>query len=293
MPEANPALLVSPIVTPRPVTGHRRQVQAIHPSFGALNLLTTDTNWGDNPQPNYVLYALTPPAGPKQRTIHSTGINEITWSISGELSNSSMFLTSLLNSVNRGVHFNSIYINQGFNNNYLFENINGYSLPWSNFTLTGGQNNPVTFTLEGKSTFPPSVFGAPLSTIYPDIPVPSWFTGNDFVLSWSISHSVNLVPKWANNASPYPVYYRPGASEYTIQVTTAVAMEPYSLIRFGVGYFSLIEAVVTSRNRLMGDRGSPPTYQVTVSNARVSSQEAFLPSVNISILSGPLTSGFS
>jgi hypothetical protein len=292
MPQEDPSIQMAPVIFPRPVTGYRRQVQIAHPFTGVLNLLTNDAHWGDALQPNYVTYAYTPPSGPKQKTIHTAGPDEVTWSVSGELANSSIGLANLLDSNARGVQFQNIIIAQGANDVYYFSNSNGYSLPWSNFTLTGAQNAAVTFSLEGRSTQLPAPYGTSGLALLPDVPVPSWFTGNDFVLSWSISHAVNLTPKWTNTTSSLPFYYRPGVSEYTIQVTTAVALVGHSMIRFGIGGVSLVEAVITSRNRVLGERNAPASYQVTTTNVRIVDQNAYLPSAVINIYSGPLNAGF-
>jgi hypothetical protein len=292
MAEQDPSFITAPLVFPRPVTGHRRLVQVSHPFCGHGNLLVTDASWSDAHQPNYVIYAFTPPYGPKQRTVHTAGSDEITWNLSGELTNSSIGLLGLMNSNARGVPFQSVLISQGNNDSYLFSNFNGYSLPWSNFSLSGSQNGAVTFTLEGRSTQPPFPGATGITATTPDVPIPSWFTGNDYVTSWSLSHSVNLTPQWVNTPSPYPAYYRPGHSEFTIQVTTMVALIEHSLIRFGIGGVSLVEATITSRNRTFGGRNAPVTYQVSTTNARVSDQNAFTPSVVIEIPVGPAAAGF-
>jgi hypothetical protein len=293
MPQADPARIVSPLIMPRPVTGHRRQVQISHASLGVYNLLTSSVGWAESFQPSYTNYVYNPPFGSKQQTVHSQGTQGITWNISGELSGSSLKLVDLMKSENRGTYFQYITMNQGLSDTYSFINTTGYSLPWSSFSLTGSGNNAVTFSLEGNSTSLPSFIPENLDVVYPDFPIPSWFSGNNFVLSWSLSHRVNLTPKWRNNSSPFPAYYRPGPSEYTIQVTTAVELIPHTVIRFGIGSVSLVEAVVTSRNRVMGESGAPPHYEVTSAGARVSDQQAYNPSVLVSILEGPSTAGFS
>src|SRR3954465_14891343 len=147
MPEEDPHLVVEPNIF-RPVTGHRRLVQVAHPRCGSGNLLTTEASWSDSLQPNYVNYAHTPPRGPKQRTLHTGGANEISWGLGGELTNSTIGLLNLMNSNSRGVNFTGIIISQGPNDTYYFNGTNGYSLPWSNFTVSGSQNGAVTFSLE-------------------------------------------------------------------------------------------------------------------------------------------------
>jgi hypothetical protein len=285
MAEQDPLKPVEPTVL-RPVTGHRRLVQVSHPNFNGCNLLTTDAGWSDTHQPNYVTYAFTPPSGSKQKTVHSQGPSEITWTLSGELTSSTIGLLSLMNSSARGVNFSTIHMLQGPVDSYYFSNNPsvGSFLPWSSFTLNGNQNGAVSYTLEGRSTnIPTNVPSAVSGLTLPDVPVPSWYTGNQYVTAWSISHSVNLAPQWANSPSAYPAYYRPGVSEYTIQVTTMVGLIEHSLIKFGVGGITMVEAVVTSRNRTFGGRGAPMTYQATVNNARVSDQNQAYPSVVVTI----------
>jgi hypothetical protein len=202
-----------------------------------------------------------------------------------------------MDSTYRGTQFTSININQGPTESWLFSNPLGYFLPWSNFTLSGNQNGAVTFSLEGRSVSYPVATNKIANMPFPDVPLPSWYTGNDLVTAWSLSHNVNLTPNWLNNTNTLPAYYRPGHSEYTIQVTTVKNLVEYSLIKFGVGEVSLVEALVTSRNRTYGGRGMPVTYQATTTNAKVAPsllglQNAFTPSTVIEIPAGPTVAGF-
>jgi hypothetical protein len=71
-----------------------------------------------------------------------------------------------------------------------------------------------------------------------------------------------------------------------------VVLVEYSLIRFGIGGVAMVEAVITSRNRTFGSRNAPVTYQVSTTNALVSSQQAFSPSTVIEIPVGPAAAGF-
>lgn len=288
---SDPAILVAPVITPRPAAGYRRRVQFVHPATGIMNLLVTDASWGEQVGPNYTNYALTPAFGPKQKRIHTTGTSEISWNISGQLSSATLGLVQLMLPAVRGIHPIRFLLQQGNFDVYEFQNQNGFSLPWGSFTLNGAENSAVTFSLEGKSTvYPVSVFPVVSSDII--TPVPSWYTGNDLVLAWSLSHTVNLTAVWANTASELPAYYRTGQSEYVLQITTAVGLRQHSKIRFGFGGITLEAAVVTERNRLLGGTNEPVTYRVSMTGVAVTDDQAYQPVVTVNVNPFPGTDFF-
>jgi hypothetical protein len=284
------------VVYPRPVAGFRRVVQVSHPVFrlfspvaDPLTLLSTDVSLNDSGNPNYAKYiqsaqyGLTVGTGPYQKTVHTAGTREVTWNIGGEVTAATLGLLNLLRGRARGVNFDKLLISQGTPNSlgehsFFFDNENGVSLPWNSFSLSGNQNAGLTFSLEGKATVDPSPLPVTPAPVVVSAPVPTWTTGNQYVLSWSLSHNVNLQPHWFN--LPYfspdgryigggmlPAYYRALDSEFTLQITTAVALPYYTLIRIGFGWINFVELVVTTENIAFGDRNGPITYEVSSTNA--------------------------
>jgi hypothetical protein len=282
----NPAVVVAPVIYPRQVAGFRRLVQVVHPMCGSMTLLSNDASFSDAGNPNFTKYVSTPGIGPKQKTIHSAGTREVTWNIGGDITTASLGLLGLMAGSARGVNFSQILITQG-NAGFLLDNQTGNDLPWNQFSLSGNQNAALTFTLEGRATIEGLPSSAPITSAFISLPVPTWTTGNDLVTSWSLSHNTNLQPTWFNTSGMLPAYYRSLDSEFTLQLTTAVALSPYTLIRIGFGYINLAEMVVTSENITFGDRNSPVSYQVSSTNARVQDQNAYTEFVNISLLGVP------
>lgn len=282
----NPAVTVAPVIYPRQVAGFRRVVQLYHPFCGYMTLLSTNASFNDSGSPNFTKYAFTPGVGPKQKAIHSAGTREVTWAVDGDITNNSLGLLGLMSGSARGVNFGQLLISQG-NASYLLENLDGNSIPWNQFSLSGNENSALTFTLEGKTTINALPGGNAIIPVFTGPPVPTWTTGNDLVVSWSLSHNTNLQPFWFNTQNMLPAYYRALDSEFTLDLTTSVALSPYTLIRIGFGYINLAEMVVTSENITYGDRNSVVTYQVSSTNARVQDQNAYVEYVNIQLLGVP------
>jgi hypothetical protein len=291
MPQVDPSLVIAQTVFPRPAAGFRRQVQITHPFCGSLGLLTNDASVNESNSPNFTKYVATPAFGPKQKTIHSAGTKEINWSVGGEVTNSSLGLVRLMQSAARGVSLSSLGIQQGIDG-FWFDNPIGACIPWMSFSLSGNQNAGLSFTLEGRSTRLPVPVPGLLSTA-PDVQVPSWATGNNYILSWSLSHNTNLQAFWGNTPTMLPAYYRPGESEYSLQLTMSVFLVEHTLIRIALGQIHIFEAVVTSRNRTFGDRNSPVTYQVTSTNAKVSDQNGYTDFVDVIVTGGSSYAGYS
>lgn len=279
----DPSIANATVLFPRQVAGFRRLVQVNHPLCGSGTLLSTDASFNDAGNPNYTKYAATPGFGPKQKTIHSAGTREVTWSVAGEVTSASLGLLNLLWGKARGVNFNSLLISQG-TANFYFDNAGAYGLPWNQFSVSGNQNAGLTFSLEGKATVDPSTTVIPIAPVVVSTPVPSWTTGNELVLSWSLSHSTNLQPHWFNNPSMLPAYYRALDSEFTLQLTTAKELCNYTLVRIGYGNITFTELILTSANITFGDRNSTVTYEASSTNVGIASQaNAYNEFVNITL----------
>jgi hypothetical protein len=293
----DPSDVVDQVIFPRPVAGFRRLVQVNHPFCGVLTLLSTDVALNDSGNPNFTKYVYTPGVGPKQKAIHTAGTREVTWNISGEVTSASLGLLNLLKGSARGVNFNKILISQGTVNSlgqhsFFLDNPNMNSLPWNSFSLNGNQNAGLTFSLEGKATVDPSPLPIVPAEVVVSAPVPSWTTGSNYVISWSLSHSTNLQPAWFNSPSMLPAYYRALDSEFTLQLTTAVALSNATLVTIGYGYVNLAEMILTSENITFGDRNSPITYQASSTNAAVANQQnAYFDTVSI-LLAGVPDAGY-
>jgi len=279
---AVPSIVTGPTV--RQVAGYRRHVNFTHPGTGSLNLLVTQASWDEALTPQYNVFALTPPTGPKQKIIHSRGTKEISWNITGDLTRETITLANLLKPENRGVDPTSLRIQQGAET-ALFSNPETFNIPWGTFSLTGAQNSNISFSLSGKSTLLPTVPPAE-NILLAQHPLPSWSSGNSLVTGWTISHTVNLTANWDNNEDPLPVYYRPGESEYEFQVTTAIALAEHSLIKLASRDVELLEGVVTSRGRETGDQSGHFSYRVSLTNVRFG-LDAFEPSSVSVIVANP------
>lgn len=274
MTQANPSLS-GPEFLPRVVAGWRKAVLFDHPATGPIFLPATQAEWQESLSPQFTEYAVTPPTGPKQRTLHARGTKEISWSLAGDLTRESSSLLNLLHPQWRGVALNELQIQQGTEGG-RFTASTPYALPWESVSFSAAQHSPVTFSISGKSTVPASsVIGLTKASL--DHPIPSWSTGNSFVKAWSITHSVSLSPNWANDPQSLPSYYRPGSSRWQVQLTTVRTLMEHTIIKFVAGAFELMEAIVTSRSFQSGDRTAGFHYQVTIENVRPDRQ-AFLPS---------------
>jgi hypothetical protein len=240
-----------------------------------LFLSANSADWKETLTPQYTEYALTNPYGAKQRTLHARGTKEISWDISGDLTRETSSLLFLLNPQWRGVSLNSLEIAQG-SEGKRFVAINPYDIPWASVSFSGNQNGIVAYSLSGKSTVNPGLLSG-TTKIGLAHPIPAWATGNNFVKSWTVSHNVPLSPNWQNNVNPLPQYYRPGPSQWTLNLTTIRVLVEHTIIRFTTGGFTLIEGIVTSRNFRSGDRNSGFSYEVTIENVRPD-LEAYLPS---------------
>lgn len=258
--------------SPRTVGGWRKVVYLSHPDTGPLYLNAGQAEWSESLSPQYTEYALNPPTGPKQRTLHSRGIKEIEWSLSGDLTKQSSPLLKLLKPSARGVNLTFLEIAQG-SEGARFTAVNPATLPWGSVSFTGTPQASITFSLSGKATILPGVITNVVQNTLSH-PIPSWSTGNSKVKSWTITHSVGLSANWANTIDPLPAYYRPGTSTWQIQITTARELIEHTRIKFLSGGFELLEAIVTNRSYKSGDRTSGFEYAVTVENVK-NSKDAY------------------
>jgi hypothetical protein len=296
----DPSVTVASVLYPRPVAGFRRLVQASHPMCNggaAMTLLSTDVSFNNSGSPNYTKYSYAPGVGSYQKAIHTAGTRETSWTIGGEVTTLTLPLLALFYGSARGIGFRQLLVSQGTVNSlggqhsFFWDNPpvatgnrSGWTLPWNSISLSGHPNAGLTFSVEGKATIEPLRVPVPLLAPVPvpaSPPVPTWATGSDYVLSWSLSHNVNLQPVWLNDGKMVPAYYRVLDSEFTLQLTTAVALSYSTLVKIGLGYINPIEMLVTSGNITFGDRNSPITYEVSSTNARVADQSAYTEFVSI------------
>lgn len=249
---------------PRVAAGYLKIVLIQLPNGGGvLPLLADQASWADSKNWQFTNYAYTPPTGSKQKTIHSVGTRENRISISGQLTRNAFDLGMLMNPAMRGVPLPEVFIQQGSRDIWSFENVY-----WSNLNFSGQANGNIAFSFEGRATNPPTQAAPRVQTVIPT-PVPSWYSGNDYVMSWQLSHSVSMQPNWANSNTEYPAYYRPGPSEYSLVLSTAFALQEHNTIRIGINEFTMLEALVQERTYELGaGRTDPPRYNVTLTNCR-------------------------
>lgn len=281
------AFVIAPVITPRPAAGYRNVVRVDHPLTGTLDLLVTSASWNETNSYNFTPRAYTPNIGPKQEGLHSRGTKELTWRVDGDLTTETLPILNLALSEARGVSFNQIYMQQG-SVIHQFSNQTGYSIPWTSFSLTGSPDSPITFSLEGRSILYP-VPSFTILEVFPNkTPIPSWFSGNDYVTDWTFSHSVPLSAVWSNSSSPFPAYYRPGASEINMGFGTGIGLMEHTLVRFGLGGIQILEGLVMDRGRVLGDQTTHHSYTVNLRSARVADLNVYNSAVSVSLRGGPL-----
>lgn len=229
--------------------------------------------------PKYTNYALTPPMGWKQKTGHSRGTKETSWNIAGELTVESLNILRFLDPSARGQLF-TVRMQQG-----PTEEIIPYCV-MENFSLTGGSNGIITYTISGKSVFPVSYQDSRIANIRHH-PIPGWASGrgDSFIRSWTITHSVGLTANWANDQNPRPVYYRPGESEYQLQLNTLADFREYDGINVGLGDFLIVRGLVTERGVTLSGR-EIKAYRVTVTNVNLE-MNAYSPGARITASRAP------
>jgi hypothetical protein len=272
MPKADLSLMI-PEFLPRPTAGWRKLVRLDHPATGLIYLPAPTASWKEDLTHSFTRYAKTPASGPYQKNLHARGTKEISWSVSGDLTQESVTLLNLLKPSERGVALTDLQIRQG-TEGANFTPSNSFAIPWESVSFQGAANALITYSLSGRST---ETWDIPdlVTKSSRDHVIPSWASGNDFVKSWSITHSVGLTPNWENNLEPLPRYYRSGMSEWQMQFTTVRSLQEHSQVKFVFGDITLVEAIVTSREFTSGDRTSGFTYSVGLTNARFTDTDAY------------------
>jgi len=231
-------------------------------SINGVNVLITDGTFTQQNTFQYTHFGITPVIGFKQKTVHARGVTEVSFSLTGDLTqeSASVFL-QLLDSANRGTNF-PVVIQQElpgiFLNSCLTEDI----------TLTGAQNGIVTWSLSGKCLQLPTPAGK-LTQIDFQHPIPAWASGAELVSTWSLSHKVALKATWRNNQRALPTYYRPGESEYSLSFTTLTELREHDRISIGVADILIIEGLVLRRVFNTGGRNEPLKFQAEVTNVNI------------------------
>lgn len=239
-------------------------------SLGGVILPCESANISQQLNYQYTKYALTLPAGVRQKTLHSRGTKETTWSLSGDLFYESASITNLILPTNRGIYL-TLLIRQG----PLTERLDNCMI--ESFTLEGSADGMVRYNISGKSLNEVMIVG-PFAYAGFKYTVPGWTSGNALVKSWSLSHQVGLTANWANNQNPLPTYYRTAESEYNLQLSTLVQPGEYDTVSIGIGTAAILTGLVTSR-QVSYSGEDPKTYNCAVTN--------------VSVQRGPSPSGFN
>lgn len=209
---------------------------------------------------SYTNYAITPPAGPKQKVLHARGTSFSSFSVSGEVTQEGAGISGFLASAVRGLSF-AVISGQGGSSASLF------ACQLENFSMTGSPNGIVQFSMSGKS--PLLVSGGGGLSAGQLHPVPTWSSGNELVESWTVSHAVPLTPKFWNNQNPFPAYFRPGQSEHSLQITTVQELREYDTISVGINGVVMVSGMITSRVANLGGRQEVRKFNAQVTNVNV------------------------
>lgn len=229
--------------------------------LNGITVLAENGSFSHTNNYSYSKYALTFPGGYRQKVLHSRGTKEVSFQVSGDLTYSGGGIANFLHAYYRGLIF-PVAMSQGGSA------LGVASGMMESFSLTGSADGTVKYSLSGKSLSDYVAIAPWVVTDYEDA-VPAWNTGNTNVRSWTITHTTSLQAKWFNTQSALPAYYRPGESEYSMQITTMLAMQEYDTISIGVGSFAIIQGLVTQRSVQFSGR-EPITYEVSVTNVNLS-----------------------
>lgn len=263
-------------VFPRPVAGHRHAARIVLNNGETIDMLTTSAEITETLNWQFTSRALTPPEGPKQRVLHSKGTKEVSWSIAGDLSAEAIGLMGFFAPTNvfqrRGARLSQIIIQQGLRVEVLQD------VYWSSISLSGSPNSAITFSIEGRGLIDPLLSGLPLALTDRHHPVPSWTSGALLVSGWTLTRSVPLNPVFWNRPEALPKYYRPGDTEMTLEVETAIQPQDHDLIKVGLGEVGIAEAVVTSRTRSVGGSNEHQKFRTSLANARFTDEPGVISS---------------
>ena len=248
---------------PRRAAGPRKIIALDHPLTGLIYTKASSFDSGKGYNRSFTITSQNPPRGPKQKRLHSRGTSEISWGIRSDLTAENCNLLNLLKAEARGEGFKTVHFLQGVEG-VKYTTAERFEIPWSSISFSASQKSIVTVSLNGNScllgTSSPTLIHSGLES-----PIPSWATGNTNLIGWEISHNVSQTPNYANSQDLLPVYYRPGLSEWRINLTSRRAYTAHTLIRFQTGNFTLIQAVVSSENISSSSAGGV-TYSVNVEN---------------------------
>lgn len=240
-----------------PVPGYFKSAR-----FGGLLLPIESGSISIENSYQYHHYALTRVSGAMQKVLHSRGTKQISWSLSGSLFVESADILALFLPSARNQVF-PLEVQQESPSKQLSRCL------VSSVSLSGSARNAVSLSLQGVALDMPTPGGGYTFSNY-KYPVPGWFTGNSWIKSWSISHTINYSPNWANDQNPLPAYYRVGESEYDFRITTSTVYQKHDSISLGVGNILMLSGVI--ENEVVNWAGtSEESYDYTVKNVSVTS----------------------
>jgi len=248
---------------PRRAGGSRKIVALDHTMTGLIYTKASSFDSGKGYKRAFTTTAQNPPRGPKQKRLHSRGTQEISWGIRGDLTAENCMLLNLLKAEARGEGFQTVHFLQGSEGVKYFSS-SRFEIPWTSVSFSAGQKSIVTFSLNGNSCIEGVNSPTLINSGFED-PIPSWATGNTNLIAWEVSHNVSQAVNYGNSQQLLPVYYRPGQSEWRINLTSRRAYTNHTLIRFQAGSFTLLQAVITSENISSSSAGGV-TYTVNVEN---------------------------
>lgn len=257
-----------------------RWARLSHQLFGGLmNVPTGQISIQNQNNYQHTTYAEPSVFGPKTRTLHSEGTEEVSWSMNGDLTEGSLKLLFLLDPAARGLGFERLDFQQG-TEGYRITAIKNYDIMWDSVSFSAAAGAPITFNLSGKTLQKPvPIVGSnELNSLDPTIPVPSWISGNDLVTDWSLSHTVGMNPVWLNGNSRLPAYYRLGESAWQLSISTSRALLRHTQIRFqSYNGIRLWQGIVDQTSIISADKKRGYTYQVQMSNSLFSTSNSTAP----------------
>ena len=221
-------------------------------------LLTDQGSWNEQNNYQHTRYADVPLTGDLQKTLHTRGTQEISWTVGGEISSEAAGILNFLDSAKRGDTFD-VDMQQGASVDRISDAV------MESFQVSGTPNGLLRFTMSGRSLQAVST-GTPIGVLTAQHSVPTWSCGNSAVRSFTIDHRVPLTPIYRNDQQVRPKYYRPADSEYSLTVVTAGNLIEHDTITLGVGSFTLLTGIVVSRGASLGGPEDIKSFQVQLTN---------------------------
>lgn len=235
---------------------------------GGIPLLFDSGSMNTQQSYRYTNYAFSFPTDVRQKVLHSRGVSETSWQLSGDVSVEGQQIVAFLNPSYRGYQF-SVEMQQGPVSEYL----NFAYL--ENISLNGAGDGLVHYSMSGKAL--DIVHGGGVKLVQNNRwAIPGWSSGNELVKSWTFTHQISLAAHWFNDQNPFPAYYRPGDSEYTLSIQTANVFVAYDTVSIGIGTSAIITGLVTNRAVSYSGRDYR-TYECQVTN--------------VSLLDNPVSAG--